>query len=199
MDLKAFAKSASAFEGQMTFWILPFTTPLMEARYKRLDDLDPEVEYLNVKSGEVERQMPEKYRKALLKARDMNVPEWQSQIEYGGYRARKIWKDQHYDFLLLDTHTVDVEFALHDDAPADLRAFAAYWTECADADVIERFHAFQYAVSKRVTEAWQTAFSETRDNPAPAPAELGQEAPDEDADPNASSDGEPSTMSMSAS
>jgi len=198
MDLKALTKSASAFDGQMTFWILPFTTPLMEARYKRLDDLEPEVEYIS-NGGVVERAMPEKYRKALLKARDMNVPGWQNQIEYGGFRARKIWKDQHYDFLLLDTHTVAIEFALHDDAPADLRAFAAYWTECADADVIERFHAFQYAVSKRVTEAWQMAFSETRDNPAPAPVELGQEAPGEDADPNASSDGEPSTTITNAS
>lgn len=198
MDLKAFAQSASAFDGQMTFWILPFTTPLMEARYKRLDDLDPEVEYLNIKSGEVERQMPEKYRKALLKARDMNVPGWQNQVEYGGFRARKIWKDQHYDFLLLDTHTVGIDFALHGDAPADLKVFEAYWTECADAELGERFHTFQYAVSKRVTEAWQQAFNETRDNPAPAPVELGQAQPGEDADPNVSSDGEPSTMTTNA-
>lgn len=199
MDFKAYAKSASAFDGQITFWILPFTTPLQDTRHSRLDDIDPEWEYVSEKNGKVVTEIPDGYLKSMLKARDMKVASWERQTTYGGWKRRRRWYEQHDNFLIYDTHTVDVDFALADDAPAELRVFQAYWTDCADAPLNERFQAFQYAVSENVHKAWKVAFEATRDNPAPAAREMGEGKPDEETDPNATGDGEPSTTSTTDS
>lgn len=193
MDFKPFAQSAQAFDGQITFWILPFTTPLQDVRHSRLDDFDREYEYVNDKTGKVTSEAPDEYRKSMLRARDMNVPGWQFIASYGGWTARRRWTRLHDNFLLYDTHTVAIDFTLNDDAPADLRLFEAYWSDCKDAPLQERFEAFGYAVSERVHDAWKAAFDATRDNPAPGKAELGEAPPDKSADPNELGGGEPPT------
>lgn len=65
-------------------------------------------------------------------------------------------------FALCDTLTVDVEFALNDDAPAGLRAFEMYWQD-RPTDTLERWHLFVQMLDAEVVNAWWAAYEATRD------------------------------------
>ena len=83
--------------------------------------------------------------------------------------AAGVMDDDEALFAVLDSSTVDVEFALADDAPAEWRAFAGYWQD-RSPHLMERLDAY-YMLAYAVRDAWLDAYEASQDREG-APGEL---------------------------
>lgn len=83
--------------------------------------------------------------------------------------AAGVMDDDDAVFAVLDSSTVDVDFALSEDAPAEWRAFAGYWQE-RSSNLMERLDAY-YMLAYAVRDAWLDAYEAAQDREG-APGEL---------------------------
>lgn len=167
MDIRQIARPFE-WEGA-TLWFLPYRALPVDIARMGLNDIEPEWEYVNTKTGErVVGDEPEALAKARAKANKMGYAlksDWQQ---------NRLWNVTHECFWLYLPAVVSVDFPEFDEStPAAMRVFAAYWND-AGKTIRERWAAFSSFIPTEVVNALIEGWNETRDNPLPGKPELAQ-------------------------
>lgn len=173
LNLRQLSTPHPAFDGAVTFWMLPFRSLSVDVIITELERLDPKWEYTNTVTGECTHEVPEQYRKDIERAQAVNVP------FASAWRATFLWTGRHEAFWKCDGATTDIEF--HDTSSStELKALEYYW-QIRPPDIAERWDAFNELIGVNVFKAWEEAFQATRDTRMAAPVAL-QKPPVTDAE-----------------
>lgn len=186
MNLKQFARSYE-WSG-VTFWLIPYRRMETETAIAELNELEPQMVYINTKTKERVFEKPDDLKRAEDRAAAMHTD------VKSVWEARDLWRAIHRCFVICESATVAIDFP-DSDVSAQVAALCTYWNERSPI-VAERWQVFKALMSTDVCNAWWEAFYATRDNPAPAAPELGQAAPP--TDPLPPTDGDESTTDTSA-
>lgn len=187
MDVKSFAKPYQ-WQGA-TLWLMPYRTPHVDIVTRALNDLEPEIEYVNTATGERSLEEPSELAEKRAKAAKIK-----SQLPIQtAWVHRRNWGIFHDTFALAMPLLVAVDFP--EVLSAELQAFATYW--CAPgSSVAERWRNFQMVIGSATMEALWEAVKATHDNPAPAKPALSEVTPkDPKEDENNSGNAIPTTAS----
>lgn len=189
MDIRQIARP-HAWAGA-TLWFLPYRAlPVDIARFA-LQEIEPEYEYINTKTGErVIGDEPEALTKARTKAEKMGY------ALKSDWERRYLWNVSHEAFWLYLPALVALDLPEFDDStPSALRVFAAYWDDPGKTPA-ERWATFSTLMPTEAVNALIEGWQATRDNPAPGKPELGQAEPD---DPKGESTGDAHETATNAS
>lgn len=180
MNVKDLARKYEAFDGRVTFWMLPYRSLRTDISVDAIESSgEPQAVYVHKKTGERVFKEPKAYKKALDVAAKLKTP-FKSDWERKG-----LWTTLHSTFYICDAATVAIDFAPFDETtPAEVRALAAYW-EARSASAEESWQVFKQMIGTATTNAWWAAYNATRDKEYNAPSAI--QSPGEDADPQAES------------
>ena len=190
MDIKSLAKP---YEWQgATLYFMPFRTARVELVLRALNDLEPEMEWVNTKTGQrlAEEPADRAERRARVEKRGGKLP------DSAEWAQERNWNMVHDIFWSCLPLVVAAEFPDFDTATsAELRALCAYWNDPGKT-MLDRWEAFQAVASTGLMLALYEGMLATRDNPAPPPPELGQVEPK---DPLPESGGDESAVATTSS
>lgn len=185
--LRRLANSYSAFDGQVIFWMLPFSNHAVTARNLQFDLIEPHFRYTHKETGEVMTEEPREHRALIDALGDDPTPEdIADAIHASPWKVTNLWSAAHNNFVELDPLTIDVEFHLREDAETALHAFALFWSE-APQTLEDRWQQWQLLIGGHINGAWVEAYKATREQRHRAP----QKATEEDA----TNGGEPDPLS----
>jgi hypothetical protein len=210
MDIKSLAKP---YEWQgATLWFMPYRTPHIDIAVRALNELEPEMVYVNTKTGERVTEEPDALTKAKAKyaeTRRRHMERWASLnqkpdeamlaqvVVKSEWVEERNWTLIHDTFYLCMPSIVAIDFPDFDENIAtELRVFAAYWKDPGKT-IADRWNCFKLIIGTATLTALWNGFAATRDNPAPAKPELGQVEPKNPLPESNGSESEPSTTDSS--
>src|SRR5687768_17012767 len=121
MNLRDLANSHSAFDGQVIFHFLPYQSLKCDVAISYLESIEPQFQWVNSRTGETTTTEPREWTAAQELAKQLKRP-----VENEWTRER-LWTLTHDVFAVGLPSLVDIEFALTDHAPAELRGLQLYW------------------------------------------------------------------------
>lgn len=171
-NLKPLASKHAAFDGAVTFYMMPYRTMMVDIVVEELQRIAPSAKWVHSETGEETYTDPH-----------ANIPEGKvgdEQRKASKWQEVGLWTDAHNLFALCDPLTVDIEFA--DNAPAEVAPLKAYWQN-RNGSTAQRWELFAQVVPRALALEWFAAYQTTRDTTMDGP-EILQAEPGEDADPN---------------
>lgn len=183
MSLKTLARSASAFDGQVTFYMLPFHTLATDVAITELARHAPQFEYVNTRTGQKQTDTPRGWddKQAQIEQLMLTSPEAAATAtEQYEWQRTRLWRQTHDCYAIVLPLIVDIEF--HSPTSPDVLIFQEYWHGRPSSDVRTDFGQFAQAVSIEMHTALWVAYGQTRDTKLAAP-------PVNAADPNAEGSG----------
>lgn len=189
MDYKRFAKP---YEWQgATLWYMPYRTPHVDIVTRALNDLVPEIEYVNSKTGERVMEAPEvlvQEREKVAKKRAALLERWAGlnavpdEARLASIVVKSDWKSERKWNIFHDTFALALPLIVGIDPPEDaavsteLQTFMVFWND-KSGTFQERWETFQMIIGTDTMTALWNGVTATRDNPAPAKAVFGQVEP----------------------
>ena len=171
MDIKSLAKP---YEWQgATLYFMPYRTPHVDLAVRALNDLEPETEWVNTKTGQrlLEEPADRAERRVRVEKRGGKLPDSAEWVQ------ERNWTLIHDTFYLCLPSIVAIDFPDFDeDTSTELRVFAAYWNDPGKT-IAERWNCFRQIIGTATLTAIWNGYALTRDNAAPAKPELGQVEP----------------------
>lgn len=206
MDIKSLAKP---YEWQgAVLWYLPYKTQLANVALVGLNEIEPEAEYVNAKTGERTNEEPESLNKARAKAaetRRKHMERWAALkqepdeamlaqvVVKSDWQETRLWNGIQDIFWMCLPIIVAIDFPEFDENTSpELRVFSAFWQE-TNAPIAERWNAFRSLLGAATYQALWNGYTATRHNPAPAKPELGAAEPADPKDEGSGSESEPVT------
>ena len=162
-----------AFDGAVTFWMIPFTNPEAAVYENELERVHPSAVWRHKETGEETTRNPY--------PGDSSDPIVKAQREQGEWEMISLWHNPEQLFLICVPLTADIEFK-GKKLPAEVRALQVFW-EQRNGKVSHNWDLYRQLVSQPVSLVWFDAYNQTRDTSMDGPDEL-QAEPAEGADPN---------------
>lgn len=172
--LRDVAVPYKAFEGAVTFWMLPYTNMEVDIRLSELRRLEPPEKWVHADTGE------ETYKDPHPNPGDDPIIE--AQRKASKWEHVDLWGNIHSIFWGVVPLTIDIEFK-DKKLPTPARGLQAYW-ENRNGSTAHNWTLFKQLIGGNVGTEWMSAYIETRDTSMDGPEDL-QVEPGEDADPNA--------------
>lgn len=174
LSLKAIANSYAAFGGDVTFYMMPFTTLAVDRYMEALRKVAPQFVYVNVKTGAETPREPAEYKAAADLARFTR-----SEIVCDWVKENR-WELKEDTFLVSDALTVDIEF--HATDKKAVQALEMYWRN-RNGNVLHNYDLYCQLIGVEAITEWNIAYANTRDTSMDADADTQMDEPPEDADP----------------
>jgi hypothetical protein len=207
VNLKALAVKHAAFNGEATFYFLPFESLETERYIEELGRIAPQFMYTHKRNGQTQAAEPPDYREFVERAENAREAKQRQIIEANGenplsaeqvvdiFAAERAvldacpwtredrWTNHHKHFCVLMANTVDIEFAEH--PRPQVAALQMFWLE-RNGSVAKNWEHFNQALSAEAWGAWAVGYVNTRETDMVSDA---PPYPQDDSDPQSSSDG----------
>lgn len=164
MNLKDLAQAYTAFDGAVTFWMIPYETLQVTIQLQELNRLEPSAKWVHQESGEERYDDPHEHL--------LDDPVGEAKRAASPWKRVSLWSTVHNLYAVAEPVTVEIEFA--DQLPPALRSLQLYWAE-RNGHVAHNWPLFKQLVSREAAQAWDLAFDNTRDQSWNAPDEIQQE------------------------
>src|SRR5690348_6397825 len=129
--LRQLAVAYPAFDGAVTFYMLPFRNVQTNVREGRLNAITPHFLYTHRERGEQVYVEPVEHALAVERKTDSS------------WDVTDLWGPVEYNFTSIEPLTVAIEFApFNAQTPPDVQALAVYWQN-APQEIQARWEAFQ--------------------------------------------------------
>lgn len=198
MDLRKLALSYPAFDGAVTFYLLPYRRLETEISISELNAMEPQLVYVHIKTGERRLKKPADLAEleakasaitdaAIAKVQQLKLSDDKAEVVLNPAKAKadkllaqvewetvNQWTVMHRTFIYCEGATVAIDFS--DVLPQELMAFREYW-QTRDRVTADRWQTFQAVIGTSVVNAWWDAYSSTRDTVGAAPKALSEDEP----------------------
>lgn len=134
--------------------MIPYEVIQTRIHRDELNRLETESEWVNAEKKLRQEDLPDVAAHALTNEEGLAI------LEDAGWVLDYLWNTQHNNFVLLDSLTVDIEFAKGIDDPAML-SLKSYWAGRSGV-VSEDWFSFRY-LHEDVLTPWVAAYRATRD------------------------------------
>lgn len=159
--LRSLARSFSAFDGAVTFWLLPFTNLACAVAVDALERITPQERWTHTVTGEQTNVAPPNWKALVKEAVDFDRP-----ID-SPWRREYLWDITHQAFVDYLPITVDIDFA--DALTGELQGLKLFWQQ-RELPVADRWALFNQALTPAVLLAWRDAYNATRETALALPA-----------------------------
>lgn len=209
MNLKPLAVKHEAFDGEATFYFLPFESLETERYIEELGRITPQFVYVHTVTGKERHDEPPEYREWVERADAARESKQRQIIEANGdvpltaeqvviifaaeravmdtcmWRREDRWTVRHRHFCVLMANTVDIEFV--EQARAEVRALQLFW-QSKNGSIAHNWEAFNQALGAKAWGEWAIGYQETREDAMTSDA---PDHPNANSDPQSLSDGTP--------
>lgn len=171
--LRDFAEAYSAFNGEVTFYMVPFPTFETDRYLIDFQREHPQIKWVHQETGE------EQFSDPVDGPSDDAVA--QAQREASPWQEVHLWSQAQSIFLACVPNTVDIEFK-GKLSRTTAKALRAFW-DGRNGSVEHNWELFQQTIGREAALEWLAAYDATRDSSMDGDEALATD-PDEDADPN---------------